>query len=788
MDFKATIVSLLLMCASTFAHGDDQIPYPGEDTHHLAKRLALVIGIDHYRNAGLMQLQDLPSARTDAEEVGSALKSFGFEVTTMVSNSTNLFLDRTAIIKAVGDFASNAKSARDNTGRGALMLFYFAGHGITIGNDNFILASDFDANSETQARSLGISLTGDVLAQMSGASPELRILMTDACRSGLPPLPLGEGAGAQSVTYGTHELAVQAPGPLEDNRLMYMYATLKGDKAFGKADVGGRFTHSFVSALNKALTRVEHDPQSPQKPTICDIFDRTKDDMETSARSRPQMPLMDDEFASRFYPLTTSADFNLERDAFAKLKMIKPGETNLDKAVSRAYCDAKEMLFSFTRYSYYSREVLGELNRWPDAQPRPKCEDNDLGSATDLNIPSKDKMERWPLPKAGATAVPPAAPPPADGVIHRDGMLENDGATMARVVRISTAQTLPIERQVAQGNVEVPAVSERLSVGAKTPIFLQVREALEKLGMTSEARSALPADSALLQNVVVTKGAVNVRTTPGGDGVLTVVGPGQFLQVLGTDETRTWLAVTTPKIGAGFLDGRNVEPAISQIRKIVGFAPETYELNAESKQELSSTFGLFGGLVILDAVVEYPREEDRIGLARALAVRNFLTEAASADDVRAAELRGVYIGVKPFGTAASEKMPNRAASDDAIPYGSVRIAILGVPLNASTRAAVASVVGSDNRVQLGTTQSGTQGGSVDVRLCGQDAKSCTAPSEYTDALKSQPDTPVRSITKDALSSGSESNATTPRPPQSMTRGGGAPVEEIGKLLPKALFW
>src|SRR6266446_6940602 len=84
-------------------------------------RIAVVIGNDRYRHVA-----KLKSAARDADAVGAALRRLGFEVFA----HTNL--DRRGMNQAIGELA-------DRIARGGVGVLFFAGHGVQMGGENFLL-------------------------------------------------------------------------------------------------------------------------------------------------------------------------------------------------------------------------------------------------------------------------------------------------------------------------------------------------------------------------------------------------------------------------------------------------------------------------------------------------------------------------------------------------------------------------------------------------------------------------------------------------------------------------
>ena len=107
-----------------------------------AERLvALVIGNSKYEKA-----EPLPNAQRDAAAIADRLREAGFDVTEVFDG------DAFTLNRAAERFVAQAKGAD-------LALFYFAGHGIQLFDQNFLLARNVDPNQIARVDDLGLDLT-----------------------------------------------------------------------------------------------------------------------------------------------------------------------------------------------------------------------------------------------------------------------------------------------------------------------------------------------------------------------------------------------------------------------------------------------------------------------------------------------------------------------------------------------------------------------------------------------------------------------------------------------------
>jgi uncharacterized caspase-like protein len=127
------------------------------------KRVALVIGNSIYRN-----VPTLPNPANDAADIAAALNRLGFAVTLVTNASFDQM--RRALI-ALGRDAAGADMA----------AVFFAGHGMEISGENWLIPVDAELKKDTDAANEAISLRSVILQVSSTTS--LGLVILDACRN-----------------------------------------------------------------------------------------------------------------------------------------------------------------------------------------------------------------------------------------------------------------------------------------------------------------------------------------------------------------------------------------------------------------------------------------------------------------------------------------------------------------------------------------------------------------------------------------------------------------------------
>lgn len=154
MTFRILLSWLLLIFFSFAAVQDALAAEP---------RTALVIGNSGYGSSVL------PNPKNDATDVAAALRNAGFDVLLKVD------ADRRGMTDAIAAFGEKLKK---NNGVG---LFFFAGHGVQISGENYLVPVGDRFASEIDLKDRAIK-AADIVDAMAGAGNDLNIVILDACR------------------------------------------------------------------------------------------------------------------------------------------------------------------------------------------------------------------------------------------------------------------------------------------------------------------------------------------------------------------------------------------------------------------------------------------------------------------------------------------------------------------------------------------------------------------------------------------------------------------------------
>jgi uncharacterized caspase-like protein len=194
-------------------------------------RLALVIGNSAYRS-----VTPLPNAQNDANKMSELLGSAGFEV----MNKPDLSQDD--LRKTIGEFAGKLAAKGPDT----VALVFYAGHGIQVDGENFIVPVDVDPKREADIPLQAVRLN-DLLNTLNSVPNKTRIVMLDACRNN--PFPaISQSAGRGLAMVDTKS---GAPGTF------ISYSTSPGAEAEDGSGANSPYTSAVLNVAREPGLSIE---------------------------------------------------------------------------------------------------------------------------------------------------------------------------------------------------------------------------------------------------------------------------------------------------------------------------------------------------------------------------------------------------------------------------------------------------------------------------------------------------------------------------------------------------
>ncbi|MCK1359105.1 caspase family protein [Bradyrhizobium sp. 199] len=191
------------------------------------QRVALVIGNANYQNA-----PQLANPDDDAQSMAQFLNSAGFEVVSATDLTQN------DMLRVVQDFSAKVASRGPNT----VAMVYYAGHGVQLAGENYLVPVDAKVSSPTELVSNSVRLV-DVMSTLETIPSRMRIVILDACRNN--PFPSVNDAGRGLAI-------VDAP-----NGSIVGYSTAPGTEALDGTNGHSPYTQAFLNVAREPNVPIE---------------------------------------------------------------------------------------------------------------------------------------------------------------------------------------------------------------------------------------------------------------------------------------------------------------------------------------------------------------------------------------------------------------------------------------------------------------------------------------------------------------------------------------------------
>ncbi len=209
------VCAALTFCIASIAATDGAIAQ---------KRVALVIGNSAYVNA-----PRLDNPANDAADMAGTLRKLNFDVT------QSLDLDKASMDRTIRNFAEGLPGAQ-------VALFFYAGHGLQVGGQNYLVPVDAKLTSSTAIDFETVRL--DLVQRSMERGTMTNILILDACRDNPLTRNLARALGSRSSALG------KGLAPMESGEgTLISFSTQPGNVAL---DGAGR-NSPFATALLKHI-------------------------------------------------------------------------------------------------------------------------------------------------------------------------------------------------------------------------------------------------------------------------------------------------------------------------------------------------------------------------------------------------------------------------------------------------------------------------------------------------------------------------------------------------------
>ena len=205
------------------------LPLPASATD----RIALVVGMSRYEH-----VVPLDNTVNDARGISETLSGIGFKVTTVLDGTGVDFRE------AIDEFAFRAETAD-------LALIYFAGHGVEVQGENFLIPVDANITSNLDVQRQAISLK-TLLASVDNAR-KMRIVILDSCRND----PFGGALNIQAIQQAEAATGTRSAGDgglapaTPDRGTLVAYAARDGAVALDGLGENSPFALALMKKLPK---------------------------------------------------------------------------------------------------------------------------------------------------------------------------------------------------------------------------------------------------------------------------------------------------------------------------------------------------------------------------------------------------------------------------------------------------------------------------------------------------------------------------------------------------------
>lgn len=228
------------------------LAFPASAYAAIEKRVALVIGNGAYQNA-----QPLPNPTNDARAMEAKLRGLGFEVVAGFDQ------DYATMRRTVASFARVARGAD-------VALVFYAGHGLQVQGQNFLVPVDAQFKDETALDFETISM--DFVIRQMSYDTKVRLVLLDACRDNPLARTLARGMNptrSASVGVGLAEIKMDDAG---GEGSVIAFATSPGDVAMDGTGPNSPFTQALLRHIDAPNTTI----QSVMTRVTGDVYRATK--------------------------------------------------------------------------------------------------------------------------------------------------------------------------------------------------------------------------------------------------------------------------------------------------------------------------------------------------------------------------------------------------------------------------------------------------------------------------------------------------------------------------------
>lgn len=320
------------------------------DVAQSTERIALVIGNSQYQHTG-----PLKNPMNDANLMEKSLTKAGFEVTKILD------ADLRTMRRAILEFG---RALRNKNEAG---LFYYAGHGVQVRGENFLLPVSAKITDEDEIELEAININS-FLRVMNASASAVNIVVLDACR---------DNPFARSFRSASRGLA-----PVDAPKGTYIaYSTAPGDAALDGDGINSPYTKSLANAISTRGIAIEQ------------VFKKARVDVLNQTNNK-QVPWETSSITGDFY-------FHQKVNVEAKVATTKQLVNSAVNEAERVYNQIKDttsaaVLRQFANEfseTIYSRLALARVEELQPAKSSNQIAKRLQGSSTPSQLQQIDQFE-----------------------------------------------------------------------------------------------------------------------------------------------------------------------------------------------------------------------------------------------------------------------------------------------------------------------------------------------------------------------------------------------------------
>jgi TPR repeat protein len=197
------------------------------------RKYGIVVGNTAYSNA-----PHLPNAWNDAQDVASLLAGQGYEVILLKDASKR-------------DFEKLFQEVLTDVDRNTEVLFYFAGHGVQVGAENYLIPVDALLDEEEDLPFETVSVGS--LVSIVGARARLQVIVLDSCRNN----PFAGVRLKNSLSGDVREVETGFASLAAPVNSLLVYSTSPGEVALDGEGENSPFAAAFLASASQASVPVK---------------------------------------------------------------------------------------------------------------------------------------------------------------------------------------------------------------------------------------------------------------------------------------------------------------------------------------------------------------------------------------------------------------------------------------------------------------------------------------------------------------------------------------------------